>query len=635
VKQVLSVSERAELRPLSPPIADRILPAAASATLVVVLAFHSGGYFATEWGLIALALLLAAVAGLLLASSVTVGRARAVLPLSLFGLALWQLLSILWSTGAGVPVSEAERTLVYLAAACALLVCVTPARVEPLLVGLVVGTTVVAVYSLGTRLAPGTLGGAYDPSSGYQLAEPIGYANALGLLLVFGITLAAAIALHSRRSLAIAAGAALVPLLTALYFTFSRGALAALALALASLVALERDRVRAAGMLGVLLAAPALGVLLASRSAALTKPGATLQTAQMQGHRLAWQLLALCLVAAGATAGARWRELRVSGRSRRTVGLVACLAVLGLAAAGLVAAGGPASIATRVRHAFEAQPTPAERGSERRLLSVRGNGRADYWTVAARMVERDPLLGDGAGSFALRWMRERPVANDAQDAHSLYLETLAELGPVGFTLLLVALAAPVAALRRVRSAALGPGAAAAYAAFLLHGTFDWDWEIPLLVLLVLTCGASLLALAPCPCVAALTPVRRAVGVAVAVGLLFCALVAHVGNRAAADAAHALARGNTRSATAGAVRARTWMPWSYEPWQLLAESQLAEGAHAAALASIRHAVALDPGQWSVWYDEALADQGRGGDTALARATELNPLGVRVEFARRQP
>ena len=114
------------------------------------------------------------------------------------GLALWQLLSIAWSTGAGVPVLEAERTGLYLVAALALLLLLTPAVVPELLAGIIVGSAVVSVYALATRLAPGRVGGAYDVS-GYQLAEPIGYWNALGLLLVFGLVLAAGFALRGPQ----------------------------------------------------------------------------------------------------------------------------------------------------------------------------------------------------------------------------------------------------------------------------------------------------------------------------------------------------------------------------------------------------------------------------------------------------
>ena len=60
------------------------------------------------------------------------------------------------------------------------------------------------------------------------------------------------------------------------------------------------------------------------------------------------------------------------------------------------------------------------------------------------------------------------------DAHSLYLETLAELGLVGLALLVLALAPPlVAGFRGVEAAATG-----GYVAFLIHAGLDWDWELP-------------------------------------------------------------------------------------------------------------------------------------------------------------
>lgn len=605
------------------------MPGAAAAALVVALSFHSGGYFASEWGLVALAFALAAITALLVADGVGLGRLDALVLSGLAALGLWQLLTILWSTGAGVPVLEAERTLVYLCAAAALLVCLTPARVPSLLAGIVVGVTAVAVYALGTRLLPGTMGGAYDPSSGYQLAKPIGYWNALGLLLDMGTVLAAGLALHASGARRAIAAAALVPLVAALSFTFSRGSVAALAVALAVLVALESDRLRAALMLSALLAAPAAGVLLASRSHALTAPGATLQAAQAQGHRLAWQLLALALLGAALAALSALAEprLRLSARMRRAVGALALVAVLAATIGGLVRAGGPVALAERVRDSFVAQPPPTERGLERRLLSVSGNGRADYWRVALRMVARDPLLGDGAGAFAARWARERPVENEARDAHNLYLETLAELGPVGLALLAVVLGAPLAALRSARRTPPAAAAAAAYVAFLAHAAVDWDWEVPVLVLAALACGASLLVLAPRPSLP-LTAMRRTLGLGVATLAVGAALVAHVGNQASASALDALARGDADEAAAAARRARAWMPWSYEPWQLLGEAQIARDEDAAATGSLRGAARRDPGQWSVWYDLALAARGPERVSALTRARELNPLSVEV-------
>src|SRR5207248_7936195 len=90
------------------------------------------------------------------------------------------------------------------------------------------------------------------------------------------------------------------------------------------------------------------------------------------------------------------------------------------------------------------------------------------------------------------WLRWRPVSAPTVDAHELYLETLAELGPVGLAVLLVVLLAPFVLLRRARGEPLAAACAGAYAAFLLHAALDWDWELTAVGLVGLLCGVALL-----------------------------------------------------------------------------------------------------------------------------------------------
>ena len=69
---------------------------------------------------------------------------------------------------------------------------------------------------------------------------------------------------------------------------------------------------------------------------------------------------------------------------------------------------------------------------------------------------------------------------------------LAETGPVGLSLLLVALCAPLAVALRARRRALGAAACGAYCAFLVHAGVDWDWEMPAVTLAALFCGVAIL-----------------------------------------------------------------------------------------------------------------------------------------------
>jgi O-Antigen ligase len=229
------------------------------------------------------------------------------------------------------------------------------------------------------------------------------------------------------------------------------------------------------------------------------------------------------------------------------------------------------------------------------------------------MVEDEPLLGTGAGSFRRRWYQDRAVPQPARDAHSLYLETLAELGPLGLVLLGVGLAAPFAARRW----AWTPVAIAPYAAYLIHAGQDWDWELPGVTIAALACGAALLKSSTGPHVPRAFAVLAAVLCAVsALGLL--------GNRAVADATAASDRAASNDAEDAARLARSLQPWSPEPWRLLGEAQLAEGRLEAARRSFRRGLDKDSAEWELWLDLGLAAYGPARQHAFERAARLNPL-----------
>jgi O-antigen ligase len=124
-----------------------------------------------------------------------------------------------------------------------------------------------------------------------------------------------------------------------------------------------------------------------------------------------------------------------------------------------------------------------------RLASVQSN-RYAYWKVALRTFGDHPVAGVGSGGFQAEWLRERPFREPVRDAHSLYLETPAELGLVGIALVLALLASVAVAARRAAAAHAGP--VAALAAFALHAGVDWDWELPALTLVALVLAGLVL-----------------------------------------------------------------------------------------------------------------------------------------------
>src|SRR5207249_2571841 len=155
------------------------------------------------------------------------------------------------------------------------------------------GVVAVAGWALATRLFPQWIG-TFDPVAGYRLSEPLGYWNGLGLLCAMGALLSIGLAAVSASRGARALAAAPLPLLvTALYFTFSRGAWIALAFGFLAALALEPRRLRLSGTLALLAPAPALAVFAASRSHALTRSDAALPGATRQGALLAGTLVLL------------------------------------------------------------------------------------------------------------------------------------------------------------------------------------------------------------------------------------------------------------------------------------------------------------------------------------------------------
>ena len=586
----------------------------------------NGGYFPTQWGWSAIALLLVVGTAVLVRTSLPLGRLEWTMLGDLVAFTGWVALSTAWSVSSAQPVLETERDLVYVGAVAALC-CVASRLSFPWVAGaLLAAIYSVAMYPLATRLFPGELV-AYPPAIGYQLAAPFGYWNALGVFVAMGMLLAVGFAAHGRSAaLRAASAAALVPLACTLYLTFSRGAWLALAAAAVVLFALEPDRLRVGVVVLALAPAPALGILLTSRSHALTRQGAELGAAARDGHRVAAALVVLALVQAGVSLALHGVARRVA--LDRRVGLAAATLLVILAAGGgglaIARAGGPTKLVGNAYDAFVSPERPTGQDLNQRLVNLSGSGRADYWRVAWHEFAENPLLGAGAGSYERYWVRDRPNAFFARDAHNLYLEVLAELGPVGLALLGLALGTPLVAAVRLRRRPLVAAAAAAYLAFLLHAAIDWDWEMSGLTMTALLCGGALvIAARPEQAGRTLTvPVRAAV-VALVVPLVAFAFVLQVGNAAIASAARAADRGDSARATSQARRAKEWNPWSYQPWELLGDVQLGRGDLRAARQSFRTAIAKDTANWSLWLDLAKTSKGRARRQALARAAELAP------------
>ena len=444
-----------------------------------IVALFSGGYSDTARAAAgAAAWLLLAATAIALPRPLPRARAAQVALAALVALTAWTAVSLAWAP-LGEPAGEdVQRLLLYVAAlAAATRILAEPAAArlaEPLLLAGIAGA---ALYGLSERLVPGLVDLTDVLSAGDRLAQPLTYWNGTGAFAALGVVLAAGIAGAEQRPPALrAAAAATAPVLgLALYLTFSRGGLGAAAAGLAVLIALAPTRTQAQAALLVAAAAavPALATL-ALPAVAEEKSGAA------QGAAM---LALLAVSAAGAA---------LLGRRAGAPGAVVPRMRLLAAGALIVALAGTIFAVTQVERRGGRDVPEATPG---RLASVQSN-RYAYWKVALRTFGDHPLRGAGSGGFQAEWLRERPFREPVRDAHSLYLETPAELGLVGLALLLTMVGAIAVAARRAGRALAGP--VAALTAYALHAGVDWDWELPALTLVALVLAGLVLATSPAP-----------------------------------------------------------------------------------------------------------------------------------------
>jgi hypothetical protein len=617
-------------------LGPRLAAVGVPAVAVCALALAGGGYFPVAWGFAALGLLWVAATTVLAGHAVRLGRLGGALACGLALLAGWAVLSSVWSGSTTAPPLEAQRDLVYVAGVLAVLLVGRRQTVGHVLAGVLVATVAVSAYALATRLFPERLG-HFDPVAGYRLAAPLGYWNALGAFCALGTVLAVGFSARARTHAGRAfAAASLVVLVPTLYFTFGRGAWIALGAGLVAALAVEPRRSQLLAAVCVAAPAPAIAVLLAVGSPALTREQSSLAAAGRGGHRLALALLGLGLAAAAMTLAADFvaPRLKVPRLGRRACTVALILAIGTGAAAEIVAAGGPVTLVQRGYSAFTAPPPRIDGSLNARLFSFSGNGRMELWRSAWRDYNAHAWLGSGAGSFERWWLRDRPTPLTVRDAHSLYLETLAELGPIGLALLVLALGAPVVAAVRARRHPFVPIALGAYVTYLVHAAADWDWEMPALTLAALLCGAACIVAARSDEFPGLSRRRRGALVAATVSLGLAAFVGLAGATSLTKSREATRSGQWARAEGGARNAIRWAPWSTETWRQLGEAQLGRGDLAAARRSFRHALALDRGDWSLWFDLARAASGRAQQQTLAEAAVLDPLAPEIAEFRRE-
>ena len=257
------------------------------------------------------------------------------------------------------------------------------------------------------------------------------------------------------------------------------------------------------------------------------------------------------------------------------------------------------------------------------VLTLATNDRDRYWAAAWQTFLDHPLLGSGAGTFERTWLLYRDVNLGVLDAHSLYLETLAELGPIGLVLLDFICVLPLVAAWRSRSQPLVPAVAGAYVAYLIHAAVDWDWEMPVLTLTAFLFAGVLVAGGSDRSFQLTARARTTlVGVVSLIGVV--AFVGLIGNSALTAAVVDLEGGSPKSAEREARHARSWSLWSAEPERVLAVAAATQGDRRAAREHALAALRRDPGNvrlWRLLWSVSPADRMH----AFQRITTLDPHG----------
>jgi UDP-GlcNAc:undecaprenyl-phosphate GlcNAc-1-phosphate transferase len=469
----------------------------AGALLLAVLGLGAGlspfffAYYATSvWVPIGLGLVAAAAVGVV--ARPVRPSAPAVLALGgLLGLGIWSLSSTAWAESVENAVVSGNRWLAYGALLLVLLVLLRSERRSAVLLGAAgVGVVAVAVSVLVRLLGS-------DPAAIFldgRLNLPLGYINGEGCLFVMGFWLSIA-AGESRRALLAGPGAGLAALMACLaLLSQSRGTALAMLGALIVVVAVVPGRTRRTYALLVVAGAVAVA---APDLLHIYQQHASGAVPRVAGHA-AGRAALLAALAAGcvwATLTFAWGLLAaqpgLASRARRAGSWLLLVPVL-VALALAVASAHRIDHDVRTQwHAFTHLAEPGGSGStsssasHSRLLSGGGN-RYDYWRIAWRVWEANPVLGVGAGNYSRPYYEQRATTEDIDQPHSIELQALSELGLVGALLLAVFIAGFAWGAIRMRrdaassslSRALLVAGLGAFVAWLVQTSVDWMQLLP-------------------------------------------------------------------------------------------------------------------------------------------------------------
>ena len=474
-----------------------IATTALAALLVLYLALENGGYDPIPrdqvgilvWWL----LLLGAGVGFLPVP----GRTRA--GLVCLGLLLafvaWTTLALIWTESAERTVTEVTRVVTYLGILALGISLVTRRRAgaKQVLDGVTIGLARVAAIGVMSRFQM-----SWFPENnleqvfpGIELARrlsyPLNYSSAMGALAGMTIPLLVAVTASARSLGAKAVATAALPIVGFALYLATSGTGVAVAI-VASLVFLALAPDRLPKVLTFIVGAGGTAIVVAAFSGhdALVR-GLPTPAAEDQGAGMIWVALAVCLAAGLIGAGIAIADRRLERpawlRPNRRQAAIATGSAIAVAIAIAIAVGAPADASHRWE-VFKSREAPTTGPSApSTAVDFKGNGRYQLWVAAVDADKTAPLIGIGPGTFEFWWARSGSYSGFVRNAHSLYLENLAELGIVGL-LIIVAFVAAVLGIGTVRSLRAPPeqrlliaAATAGATGFAVAAALDWVWQI--------------------------------------------------------------------------------------------------------------------------------------------------------------
>lgn len=475
-----------------------------------LFSLEDGGFYVLQWyrGAIAISVLL--VVSTLVPGYFTrapIGRKQWILVGALAVLLAVSGLSMLWSLSRELSFFETSRTTMYVGAFVLLLPAAR--RWGWLVVDATVfgGLLPPALYGMLQKIFPtvmeytGFISLDRDP----RISSTVGYHPTFGMMCAMGALLCV-----SRAGSFRAVSLRLIPLravysatgtlfLVALFFSFSRGAVAALAGGAVVLLALSGNRIETLGNT-LVSGLPALWLISQAREMpGLVSRPVSREVMAADGWALLGPLFQALLLAAAAQVVfslAVWLVHRtVPARVRRVADIAGGIVIAGLVVAGLgwgwtafQASGGIEQIRSEISGAQQAAgPEELDEDLTQRYATLNTSGRILLWRIAWENWQRHPVTGTGGDTYRIVYQREKPPdEGEVLHPHSLWMSLLSDKGIfaflafAAFSVGLLALAAYNALYRKrsVRSRAIIAGSAAAATAFLISSSIDWNWYIP-------------------------------------------------------------------------------------------------------------------------------------------------------------